>query len=66
MAFRVDTFPGDGVHKTVYFQKEEAARVDANAARIVYPDSAVFVLREMPGVHSSSGAPIFEIIDQVM
>ena len=65
MNFRVDIFPGDGVHKNIYFQTEEAARVYANAAHIVYPDSAIFLLRDMPGFTTTHGAPLYELIDQI-
>lgn len=63
MNFRVDIFPGDGVHKSIYFQTEEAARVYAKAAHSVYPESAIFVLRDDGKIDKDFGKPIFECLD---
>ena len=63
MSFIVDAFHGDGVRKTMYFRTEEAARVYANAARSVYPDSAIFVLRDDGKVDKDFGKPIFECLE---
>lgn len=62
--YKVVYFPDGGACKPVYFATEEAARVYANAAHIVYPDTAVFVLRNMPGFTDTHGAPLYELIDQ--
>lgn len=63
MSFIVDAFHGCGVRKTMYFQTEEAARVYAKAAHSVYPESAIFVLRDDGKIEKDFGKPIFECLD---